>query len=93
VTSEMVDKVALALLNEMALQTGYEPWTWDGLSEQQRDYYRRCARAAIGAMRWPSDAMIDAGFKACAGRSVATPGLAKEVGTDSYRAMIDAARD
>ena len=40
-----IDIAALALLNEMALQSGYAPFSWEGLTETQRYYYRRCVKA------------------------------------------------
>ena len=45
--SEMVERVARAIVAE------YGPDGWDA------DDYRRMARAAIAAMREPTDAMID----------------------------------
>jgi hypothetical protein len=49
------------------------------------------ARAVLAAMREPTEEMIVAGFQACVGRKVGTFELAKAVGAESYRAMIDAA--
>jgi hypothetical protein len=80
--SEMVERVARAIFPEA------EDYTWDDFANAPNgsaeritaSVYRMRARAAIEAMREPTEAMVHAGMS--------------EEGTDlpsEYRAMIDAA--
>ena len=58
----MIDKIARAM---HASVNGHvqPPPTWDNQSEQSQNYWRIGARAAIVAMREPTETMIDAGSK------------------------------
>ena len=58
----MIDKIARAM---HASVNGHvqPPPTWDNQSEQSQNYWRIGARAAISAMREPTETMIDAGSK------------------------------
>jgi hypothetical protein len=73
--AEMVERVARAIY--MVAPIGVRDWV-DAPASVREDCLV-CARAAIEAMREPTDAMIDAG-------GAATPRIA-------WRAMIDAALD
>jgi hypothetical protein len=59
--SEMIERVAKAIYE--ADDPWHSAFPWPNLSEKQAgvDAYRRCARAAIGAMRPSSNAMDVAG--------------------------------
>lgn len=58
----MIDKIARAM---HAGVNGHvtPPPTWDNQSEQSQNYWRIGARAAITALREPTETMIDAGSK------------------------------
>jgi hypothetical protein len=82
--SEMIERVARALWVQ---HTGRGDW-WDdpsyaALTEETRNGYRGFARAAIAAMREPSQAMIEAG-----GKVVLHIGDHRS-SADVWRAMID----
>jgi hypothetical protein len=66
----MVERVAHALSEEA---------DWDGVMPHRKDRYLRQARAAIAAMREPTEEMVDAGY------------LADESATGTWQAMIDTA--
>lgn len=56
----MVEKVARAICDSDFCDNGDHGAgeAWAGMDEQQRDYYRDNARAAIKALREPTEAMI-----------------------------------
>jgi hypothetical protein len=61
--SEMVERVAIAMYDAEGFQraiykSGAEGWPHD--REDVRDRYRKIARAAIAAMREPTNEMLDA---------------------------------
>lgn len=59
----MVERVARAIFaSQYAKTTG----TWEGAGEAQRIGYIADARAAIEAMREPTEAILNAGAKSCA---------------------------
>lgn len=85
----MVERVARAIcdgrwdaehFNETA--NGEEP-------EEQREYWRGIARAAIEAMREPTDAMVEAGFDA--GDDTVQGYSENADPQDTWQSMIDAA--
>ena len=53
----MVDHVAKAILKR------HPPWNWEMANEATRQYYRELARAAIEALRSPSEAMVRCGVR------------------------------
>ena len=55
---EMVERVAESLFVQHYFPA---PALWDGEPEQRKQFYRDMARAAIKAMREPTEAMIVAG--------------------------------
>jgi hypothetical protein len=77
--TEAVERVARALWD--AAGDLRDPERWDETSERFRDDYRRRARAAIAALREPTEAMILAG--------VHHDNMGDMAGR--WRAMIDAA--
>lgn len=63
----MVERVARAAQCEWSQAQeliGLPPEEWDGLKEPVRHYWRVTARAAIAAMREPTEAMLVAGHQA-----------------------------
>lgn len=60
--SGMVERVAKAIYEED--DPWHKAWPWPNLSEKQAgaEAYRRCARAAIEAMREPTEAMVNAAY-------------------------------
>ena len=84
----MVDRVARAIYGDMprAMSADGE---FENLWPETQDRYRSLARAAIAAMREPTEAMQLAGHNV---RNDPTTGLPVHCGTDEiYTAMIDAA--
>lgn len=84
-TDSMIERVARAIC---AVELdGYQPTAhprgWDDISQSRRKDFIDYARAAIAAMREPTDLMGYAG--ACHDRMSSPASIAK----DSYRAMID----
>ena len=77
--SEMVERVAAAIF---CSHIGGNGWP-EGLPENAKDYWRKEARAAIEAMREPTEAMIDKTWR----EQVADSGDPDGV----WRVMIDAA--
>jgi len=94
--SEMVERVARAMLDSEPTWTG-EHWDDDRrltvreflesthLQDAIEVIARDAARAAIEAMREPTDGMVDAGYHR------AKPYLGTETMAQAYRAMITAA--
>lgn len=64
-SESMVERVARALYAirmEVAEGAGlHEPYVWETDNNAYREHYLKEARAAIGAMREPSESMIEAG--------------------------------
>lgn len=56
--SEMVEQVAKALWDHSGFL-----WSWDKVGPRDKDKYRAMARAAIIAMKEPTDAMVGAGVE------------------------------
>lgn len=83
--NEWIDRVA------RAIQASRGPReTWDHVSDQTRDLRRSDARAAIAAMREPSETMVVDGFEAMKGDWQ----MCRDAADDARRcwaAMIDAA--
>ena len=58
--SEMVDRVAKALSDQMeADMPSFTVMSWDKCTDQAREVFRKRARAAIEAMREPTERMSD----------------------------------
>lgn len=57
-TPEMVERVARAICKEQF--ASLDEWNWELQSDAFRESYRDKARAAIEAMKEPTDAMIEA---------------------------------
>jgi hypothetical protein len=85
----MVERVARALYAirmETADGAGlHEPYVWETDNNAYREHCLREARAAIEAMREPTEAMVEAGVSAETGKT-----LGDRV-SNCYAAMIDAA--
>lgn len=78
--TDMIERVARAIVDTWAAgAVGVEGGGWDAQDDFGKDAARKCARAAIAAMREPTDEMKQAGF---------WDGNAT---LSTYRAMIDAA--
>jgi hypothetical protein len=74
--NEMIERVAIQIF----LSHGYLDDDWLKITGAARDEFRRCARAAVKAMREPTADMNDAGLANNYGRYA----------TEAWRAMIDA---
>ena|SRR5947209_775032 len=91
---EMVERVARAMFESTRTHT-HVGEIWDSRIAETQDWYRGTARAAIAAMREPTEAMIEAAY------SFSSPIKAEgaEIGSirqrhepaDAWRAMIDQA--
>jgi len=82
--SEMVERVAKALLRAEFNETPEDEGFW----KKYADTYRQQARAAISAMRQPTEAMGIAGkYATWAGNE----GFSDDHAKMTFRAMIDAA--
>lgn len=79
--NEMVERVARAL---WALEENTDCHEWEPLSEFRKDATREKARAAISAMREPTDEMVDAALHATHPLHGIDP-------ASRWHAMIDAA--
>lgn len=55
--SEMIERVAKALYDNMCLANPHVMVTWEALQLDLKSYYSELARAAIEAMREPTDEM------------------------------------
>jgi hypothetical protein len=84
--SEMIERVAKAIWDQERKQPdcGHRP-DWEVLNVTAADAYRAKAKAAIEAMREPTDQMIDDGYEA--GGYTPDPSDVPA----AFRAMIDAA--
>jgi hypothetical protein len=82
--SEMVERAAEAICDA---EFGPGMWAIPAHEQKFRDLYRVRARAAIEAMREPTDDMVDEGWRA---KRAEIHDTAPEP-RDAYRAMIDAA--
>ena len=83
--SELVERVMEVLAERLAYPLGIKRRGLSGLDKESVGYVmiRDTARAAIAAMREPTDAMATAGQDECL--------TGQESATAIYRAMIDAA--
>jgi hypothetical protein len=60
--SEMVERVARALCEQSYAKSDEKlPWYWHSETSDERDEWRAMARAAIEAMREPTDRMCNSG--------------------------------
>jgi hypothetical protein len=82
VMNEMVERVARAPYERLAKRRGSFVRTWDALPKRGQEYYRADARAAIAAMREPTETML---------AIWADVGDTREKAAHLWRAMIDAA--
>lgn len=93
--SEMIERVARAILNASLQSAGRavlwtdEPSDWP--PEHSRDEARQCARAAIAAMREPSDGMLNATLGLIDTGDRGTHFDREEQATGIWQAMADAA--
>lgn len=93
--SDLIERAARAhytcrardLAKAYPARMGVAPVTWDDLPESVREIERGHMRAAIEAMREPTEAMIDAAYLG----EPATNEIARRGTAQSYRAMISAA--
>lgn len=83
---EMVERVARALWGVSDFNE--KSWPWEECGSSQKAGYRLHARAAIEAMREPTDAMFDAGEKAATTYSAR---WMMSIADDVWTAMVDAA--
>lgn len=92
--SEMVERVAKAIYEADGVWSLAFPWPTMGSDGQSPDNYRRIARAAVEAMREPTEDMRFAGGNSIAYPSVymGGPGEARmRAASQYYTAMIEAA--
>lgn len=86
--SEMIERVARAL---HAHEDSWNDIDWEYLPAGTRTLFSAQARAAIEAMREPSEAMLDCGVAFALQASVAGFGGWTKYITAKHQAMIDAA--
>lgn len=90
--TEMVERVAKTLFEENQLDNEAKYGSWNSAGEGAREEYRYMVRLAIGAMREPTVAMLDAGDsqmpQIASGQDITTGYDALK---DAWPAMIDAA--
>jgi hypothetical protein len=82
--SEMIDRVAKAICGASGMR-------WDDMLSGARDQFRRDARAAIEAMREPTEAMVKAAQEETYCHSWSSRGEHIEDPEVAWTAMIDAA--
>ena len=87
---EVIDRVARAIYHAgfENRHGGRQPepgWCWERAGEVQQEFATRQARAALAAIRMPTDAMVEAGYETLGDCSVSPLML-----TSVWRAMIDA---
>lgn len=93
--NEMVERVAKAMYGGDAdvFLTGHNPW--DTCAAVIQEAYRREARAAIAAMREPTEAMLKRGAGTRATMQFLNQGISGPIGEwpamDAWTRMIDAA--
>lgn len=80
--SEMVERVAAAMVD-----ADFDVDSWRHVDENMKDRLRAMARAAIAAMREPTEAMVASGL-AENGRGA---GTYEDYTLDAWQAMIDEA--
>ena len=56
--SEIVERVARAIFADMVRGTSRPDWAWEETSDTAKETWCRTARAAIAALREPTDAML-----------------------------------
>jgi hypothetical protein len=93
--SEMVERVAMALHKaHYERGRGLAP-DWDKIDRFEKEMWVFSARAAIAAMREPSQGMRIDGHAALVGSKASSPDLGHQIGFgalgDAWQAMIDAA--
>lgn len=87
--SEVVERVARALF-EADCQIGDTPIVkWELAPEYEREEYRHLARAALEALREPTEGMVEAGADAADASGWAVDAISGA--KTAYRAMIDEA--
>lgn len=82
----MVKRVSRAIRNDVMGHQGKQSQTWETISERARQDWLRTGKAAIAAMREPTQAMIEAGAQAGASWESETEDF-----RESWRAQIDQA--
>ena len=87
--TSMVERVARALY-ELLRKDFRDQAVWERTTEMDREVFRPFARAAIVAMREPTDEMVDAGFHK-ADTNDRSERAYRWVADDVWHAMIDAA--
>lgn len=87
--SEMVERVARAIYASAGRLPPEPPW--EDADQEVRDWISDHARAAIEAMREPSEAMIDSGVAFALNVSLGGDYRWTDYVRDKHRAMIDAA--
>lgn len=60
--TDMIERVAMAMYSSTGLEFGLQE-EWKDRHDKAKDEWRHLARAAIAAMREPTETMIDAGSK------------------------------
>lgn len=97
----MIEKVARAIRAADMAHAGVDDWpAWESANGEWKDVYRLRARAAIEAMREPTEEMIDAGIEAkmklyerleAEGKNTRIIVVANHPAGTIYEAMIDKA--
>lgn len=91
VSDDMVERIAEALWQSESLRASdrLRRTVWDDLLEQDRAKWRGLARAAIAAMRQPTDAMEKSGNRALTDNGLSD--VESDDATVAWETMIDAA--
>lgn len=85
--SEMVERVAKAIFDRGSVLQ--KPW--EEADDGHREFYRSLARAAIEAMREPTEAMVDVVAPSLFLPGVTTPKSERRTASSIFTGMIDAA--
>ncbi len=85
---EMIERVAKAIYEEDDAWSSAFPWPQMPSIEQSAENYRRIAKAAIMAMRDPTEGMVDAGAD---GMTYTQDLTFSKMARFAWRDMIDAA--
>lgn len=94
-TDSMIERVARAIYYSQRAATAREKDQWGKAGEMQRAGYLADARAAIQAMRTPTEAMVKAGaepvLKLTQAAGARTTGLCFSAAAIVYQTVVDAA--
>jgi hypothetical protein len=89
--SEMIERIARVLCDGNWDAASFKETASGDEPEEQREYWREKARAAIEAMREPTEEMLTAGSPYCVDSLAPDYKSGREDAGHCFRAMIDAA--